>query len=162
MTKPLSAEMLVSMWSRVVTDIGDEAIVLVIGDENDGGTIAAFRVTEDIPIKEAAKRVVIQSKEDGRLRNGSEWAALMCPSYTTEVPPDEGIMLQHGDLQRRYEAGDETVHDALTVIWLTVGAEPMGTSFRQPLLEQEGPVRPMGYGGMSEALTTALILANIL
>jgi hypothetical protein len=159
MTEPPSLDAVAAMWANVMEEVGEAALVLL--PTPFGVAAAAFQPTDDLPIL-AAVTGIVEGLHPALVRP-CHWAALAAPGFSGVVPDDEPLLV-HGDLQKRYEAGDESVREVLTVLTVTrdEGARVRMQTYVQPHLSAEGDE---GFaaddGPMAFALRAALLVANM-
>jgi hypothetical protein len=152
----------VKLWSATVKVAGGEpGIVVLPAAQKDSVIVAGFHPVEEIPLVEAVVLIVEGVHE--RLVRPCRWMAMAMPGYTHEAEAD-GTMPLHGDLQRRYKEGDESVREALSVLVTTYGPEStvMMRTYVQPLLEAEAEAGQADDDGpMAFALRMGLLTANM-
>lgn len=148
------------IWSEVCNVTGKEVVALVLPIP--GGLCAtAFQPTEEQSLEDWMEESIHTLIDNDTITQECPWAALVAPSfYGTGSPEDEAAdTLQHGDLQARYIAGDESVSEIVLVIIMEMDQPPYGQSFSQPLLEPLDEPGVMAPGPMTMSLMSVLMHA---
>jgi hypothetical protein len=161
MTEAPSHDDVVKLWSATVQQTGGEPGIIVLPAASDAVAVAAFHPVEEVPLIEAVL-LIVEGIHD-RLIHPCWWMAMAMPGYTSEADA-EGPIPVHGDLQKRYADGDESVREALTVVVVTrePDAPVMMRTYFQPHLEPETEVGQADDNGpMAYALRMGLLVANM-
>jgi hypothetical protein len=161
MTEAPSHDDVVKLWSATVEQVGGEPGIIVLPAPGEAVAVAAFHPVEEVPLIESV--LLIVEGVHKRLVHPCRWMAMAMPGYTSEVDVD-GPIPMHGDLQKRYTDGDESVREALTVVVATrePGAPVMMRTYFQPHLEPETEAgRADDDGPMAYALRMGLLVANM-